>query len=89
MTKTTKEKRAGRSLKRMVRRPYKYIHTIGGRPAHYYPGEQVCYAMRCRPIPTVETLEQIRKEQKASEQWRRSKGMMPTEAQYGWMKVAV
>lgn len=51
-----------------------YMHTIDGRPAQYFPGEQVCFA-DWRPVSRfAASLRQIRKEQDASAAWRREQG---------------
>jgi len=65
---------------------YKYMHTLDGRPAHYYPGEQICYAIQPRPIPLCSSLKQIKKEQKLSAEWRVKKGFNPNN-DYSHMKV--
>ena len=75
------------SQQRSVRPPARYIHTINGRPARY-DGDQICYALVTIPINTCESLKQIRREEKATVQWRASKGFDNT-AQYGHMRVLV
>lgn len=65
---------------------YVYVHTIDGRLGHYWPGEQICFAARTRPVPTVENLETIKREQRASRRWR-LKQQMSLHREYGWMKV--
>ena len=66
--------------------PCKYMHTLGGMPAHYYPGEQICLAVRTRPIPLCDTLDQIKREQRMSCKWRLANGF-EANRDYGWMKV--
>ena len=56
-------------------------------PAHYYPGEQICYAVRTRPIPLCDTLAQIKREQRAAVAWRKSEGFDCENKSFGWMKV--
>lgn len=86
-SKTRNGKRAGGSLKRIVGRRYKYMHTLNSMPAHYYPGEQICYAVRTRPIPLCDTLAQIKREQRATVAWRKSEGFDCENKSFGWMKV--
>jgi hypothetical protein len=51
-----------------------YIHTIKGSAA-YYEGHQICYSVfNGKPMPTCTSLKQIRKEQKASMEWRKKQG---------------
>ena len=43
----------------------KYMHTIANEPASY-DGKQICYAVVTRPIKLADSLDQIRREQRAS-----------------------
>ncbi len=88
MSKTSNGK-AKRQLRvqRMVGRRYKYMHTLNSMPAHYYPGEQICYAVRTRPIPLCDTLAQIKREQRATVAWIKSQGFYCENKSFGWMKV--
>ncbi len=74
-----------------MKKNYKYMHTVDGRPGFYEPGRQICFFKSTQPIPLVDSLKQIKKEQKASAEWRRSKGFSSSDAEngYGWMKVLV
>lgn len=65
-----------------------YMHTIRGLPARYEPGRQVVIA-QTKPAHLVESLAQIRKERRASEAWRRSRGFEPGLAVYGHVRVEV
>ena len=51
-----------------------FIHTINGLPAQYYEGGQICYGSRRSGIKTVNTLAQIKKEQRATNKWRKKLG---------------
>jgi hypothetical protein len=64
-----------------------YIHTIDGRPAVFWRGEQICYAENGNRLSAllVPSLRQIRREQAASEAWRRSQGFEPTP--YGYLRL--
>lgn len=67
----------------------KYMHTIGGCPGHYYPGEQICYSVQTRPIPLCDSLRQIHREQRASTAWRAKQGYGALCDKLGWRKVWV
>ena len=70
-----------------------YMHLIDGRPAEYYPGEQICYAATGRYSRTgiqrlATSIEQIKKEQKLSEKWRLSRGFPPVIARdYSYVRI--
>jgi hypothetical protein len=87
MTKNKRKPQTPVRSTRLVGQPWKYMHTIGGQPGHYYPGEQICYAVRTRPIPLCDSLKQIRCEQQASEKWRVSAKFGPHCGALGWVKV--
>lgn len=65
---------------------YKYMHTIEWRPG-FYDGQQVCYASRS-PIPLLDSLKEIRRQQRASNWWRRKRGWAEN-SNLGYVKVAV
>ena len=71
----------------MKKKRYKYMHTIDDHPGHYYPGEQICFAVRTRPIPLCDSLEQIKREQRASDAWRIKNGFSIGDRRFGWVKV--
>lgn len=75
-------------MSKSPKRRHKYMHTINGFPAHYYPGGEICYADRAKPIPMCDTLDQIKREQRASVAWRKRQGY-PICDKYGWVKVAI
>lgn len=75
--------------KTMRKLGYKYMHTIDSQPAHYHPGYQICYASRNQPIPLCNDRAQIKREQRASAKWRKSRGYLPLIGAFGWVKVAV
>ena len=64
-----------------------FIHTINGTPAQYYKGEQICYGMRKCGVRTVDTLAQIKKEQRASNKWRKKQGWNDHEVDYDYMRI--
>jgi hypothetical protein len=88
--KRTNHKRSNRHLEPLVRQlPYKFIHLIGGVPAEYYEGEQICYYKKRKPVKLVDTLRQIEKEQRLSTAWRKKQGFDYWNQKYGWAKIAV
>jgi hypothetical protein len=87
MTKTKLKPQAPVRSTRLVGQPWKYMHTIGGQPGHYYPGEQICYAVQTRPIPLCDSLEQIKREQRASAKYRLASGWDTHNGALGWVKV--
>lgn len=67
-----------------------YLHTIRGRPAHYVPGQQICYITRFGAAGTLVTsLRQIRREQKASIKHRQDIGLDQDGSNYGYRRVRV
>jgi len=82
---TIKTKRKGGRLK--VKPKKVFIHMIRGNPAQYYKGQQICFGDRRYGIKTVDTLEQIRKEQRASHKWRRDAGFDVDESDYDYMRI--
>jgi len=73
----------------MKTKPYLYMHTIFGRPASYYPPEQICYATPNTPLNLCKDLKQIKREQTLTMEWRNAKGCFPPvdNGKYGWQKV--
>ncbi len=70
-----------------------YIHTIGGFPAHYWNGEQICFVNQySKPEKIlVPSLNKIKKEQRLSTTWRIKQGFdkKPQREDYGWIKLLV
>lgn len=67
-----------------------YLHTINGKPATYYPGDQICYVTKYGDAGVlVKSLRQIRREQKASIKFRQSKGIPEDGSDYGYRRVRV
>lgn len=64
-----------------------FIHTISGLPAEYYDKEQICYGSRRTGVKTVNTLAQIKKEQRASNKWRKKKGYETHILDYDYMRI--
>ncbi len=65
-----------------------YMHTINGKPALYWPGEQICYYNYYGKLtPLAKSLSQIRREQKASHEYRRSYGATVDPKEYGYIRV--
>ena len=63
-----------------------YIHTLNGQPARYN-GAQTYYCGRYNPTIIVDSLKQIRKEQRLSHNWRMSKGYEDDWTEYGYMRI--
>lgn len=66
-----------------------FIHTLDGQPATYRPGEQIVYGVRTQHAAT--SMQQIRKEQKASRAFRlKLLGGKPDPmpAEYGHIRIA-
>lgn len=55
----------------------KYIHTLGGKPAYF--DRQLWYANQGVSLDKllVDDLQTIRRQEKASAEWRKSQGMQP------------
>jgi hypothetical protein len=70
-----------------------YMHTLDGKPAFYIQGGQVCYANQGRSGHhrqlLVQSLAQLKAEQKASRAWRQSIGMADMASEYGYCIVGV
>jgi hypothetical protein len=66
----------------------KYMHTIDGCPGSYYPGEQICFAVRSRPIRLADSLAQIKKERRATLKWRRQQSYN-IYSDYGHLRVQI
>lgn len=66
----------------------KYMHTIDGQPGNYRGG-QICFSVVTQPIQLADSLEQIRREQKASDRWRAIKGYGVARVQFGYRRVRV
>lgn len=64
-----------------------FIHTINGLPAQYHEGEQICYGSRRSGVKTVDTLAQIKKEQRATYKWRKKKGYDTHSFVYNYMRI--
>ena len=64
-----------------------FIHTINGLPAQYYDEEQICYGSRRSGVKTVNTLAQIKKEQRATNKWRKKKGYHTRPLDYDYMRI--
>lgn len=68
----------------------KYMHTICGHPAHYVPGEQICYSTRGAfgAAVLVDSIKEIHKQRKLSIKWRRAHRLDPLELKnLGWINV--
>jgi hypothetical protein len=65
-----------------------YMHTLNGKPAFYWPGEQICFANRYGKLPPLaRSPRQIKRERKLSEEWRRAHGCTPDCFIYGYVRV--
>lgn len=69
---------------------FKYMHTIDGEPARYNKGEQICYLNNYGKFigKLVDSLHQIRKEQKLSNKWREEQGCSLI-FDYGYVRVEI
>jgi hypothetical protein len=64
-----------------------YLHTLDGQPA-FFDKYQVCYSTSYgEAVKLVETLKQIKREQKKSREWRRNEGYSDNAAFYGYRRV--
>jgi len=72
-----------------TKKNYKYMHTLAGQPAMYYPGEQICFADQRTLIKLCDNLQQIKKEIDLTIKWREKFGFPPDTYSYGWVKVLV
>ena len=66
-----------------MKRKYKYMHTIKGRPANFK--QQICCG--CQYIELVDDLKTIKKQQKESSNWRKKKGYSESSKEYGYKKI--
>ena len=65
-----------------------YLHTIKGRLAYYLKGQQICYGDKIIiPQHLVKSLNQIKKEQKLSNQWRIKNGFSPHSEDYDYIII--
>lgn len=65
-----------------------YMHTLDGRPAQYYPDEQIAFADDRRGVSRfADSLSQIRREQRASDKWRLEQGFRIDEWNYSYVRV--
>jgi hypothetical protein len=69
----------------------KYMHTMDGKPGYYVEGEQIYFASRGSfgAVRLVDSVEQIHKNEKASDKYRISKGMDARPWGFGWVKVKI
>lgn len=75
----------------MVKKNYKYMHTIKGKPAYFVNDKrctQICYAGQY-VNSLCDSLKQIREEQKISNAWRKNKGYCSSLEKYGYKKVVI
>jgi hypothetical protein len=67
----------------------KYLHTIDAKPAMYVSGEQICFRpFYGKAYPLADSLDQIRKEQKASLKYREECGFA-SDAKYDYVRIYV
>jgi hypothetical protein len=68
----------------------KYLHTIDGKPAMYVSGEQICFRpFYGKAYPLADSLDQIRKEQRASNEWRKKQGFRSDGPEHGYVRIYV
>jgi hypothetical protein len=65
-----------------------FMHTLDNHPA-FFSGDQICYAPYRRHVPLVESLTQIKRDQRASEQYRNANGYQDHSPKYGYIRVVV
>lgn len=67
---------------------YRWMHTLNGKPAAF-DGQQVCYWWRNAPL--AKSLKQIKREQVASTEWRRERGLSdaPGDSSYGHIIIRI
>jgi hypothetical protein len=55
-----------------------YMHLLDGKPAEYQPDGQICFVGRFNTLKFedmfVDSLDKIKRQQRASEAWRKSRG---------------
>lgn len=76
---------------RRRRTEWMYMHTLDGRPAFYRDGTQVYFALADGPFLQewlVPTLGQLKREQAASDAWRKEQGYTLGICRYGYQRVA-
>ncbi len=64
------------------------MHLISGRPGFYHNNQQICFANKRNPPVLVDTLEQIKDQQRLTKKWRKAKGFKP-DNDYDWIRVKV
>ena len=72
----------------MIKKNYKYMHTLNYSPAYYVPGEQIVYAAQYVEA-LCDSVKQIREEQKLSKRWRTKKGFSNDGSKYGYKKIII
>lgn len=75
-----------------VKKKYKtyYLHTIGGQPAYYVKGKQIFYGDILEiPQHLVKSLNQIKREQKASCKYRKGWGWEESPQNFGYDYIIV
>jgi len=70
-----------------AKQKFKYLHTINGEPGHFQGG-QVCFSVVTRPIPLCDSLQEIRRQQKASAKYRTKNGW-DNSSTLGYRKIAI
>jgi len=71
-------------------RKYKYLHTINNFPAFFHPiVRQICYITTYDPGILVDTLQQIRKEQKLTFKNRKEWGFNAHRHDYGYVRIYI
>lgn len=69
---------------------YKYMHLINGEPAQYVKDEQIlCATLGSGDVRLAHSLQQIRKEQRASTRWRKEHGMPVGDVVYGYARLLI
>lgn len=76
-------------MKRGRKKCTMYIHLLNGHMASYEgPDGQICYMGQGKPLKYATSLEQIRRERKASQKWRTGQGFEPyDEKDFGYKRT--
>ena len=76
----------------MLRKPKRrgrtqYLHLLDGRPARYYPGEQIYLMRPGERFVFCTSLRQLYREQQASTRWRLQQGYPSLQEAYDHLRV--
>lgn len=66
---------------------WKYLHTIDGKPAVYRSDEQLVFLADGMELTFAATLNQIRREERATLAWRVKHGLARNNFEYSYIRV--